>query len=71
MGTTRHLIRSKELTETDVPKLLLFADKDVIQAVRLLPLARPLKLQDEMSPGLLRVVPWRSSDTDRACGRTS
>ena len=25
---------SKELTETDVPKLLLFADRDVTQAVR-------------------------------------
>ena len=35
MDDSRHTeSTSKELTETDVPKLLLFADKDAIQAVR-------------------------------------
>ena len=35
MDDSRHTeLKSKDLTETDVPRLLLFADQNVIQAVR-------------------------------------
>ena len=62
---------SKELTETDVPRLLLFADKDVIQAMRASSSSGPAEPQDVIPPGLLTTAPRRSSGTDRACGGMS
>ena len=66
MDDNRHTdATSKELTETDFPKLLLFAGREVNQAVQL------PKSQGEMQQELLLSATRTSSDTGKAYGRTS
>ena len=65
MDDSRHTESvSKELTEIDILRLLLFADRDVMQALRVFFLQRRL-------PGQLITVPRRSEGTDKACARMS
>ena len=63
MNDSRHTeSASKELTETDVPRLMLYAETGP---------AKLLKLQDATPPRQLTTVPRRTSRTDKACVRMS
>ena len=61
---------SKELTETDVPKLLLLRTKMSFKQCGPIPPAPQQKLSDEIPQEQLSTVLRRSSDIGKACGET-
>ena len=72
MDDSRHTeSTSKELTETDVPKLMLFANNDFIQAVRTSPANATAEVARR---DVTRAAAYSAQEIKRyskACGRTT